>query len=145
MNYNHVAIAGNLTRDVELKYTPSNKAVAQIGVAVNHKYKTASGEQKEEVTFVDCEAWGQTAEAMSKYLSKGRGVFLTGRLKLETWTDKQSGANRSKLKVVVESFHFTDSKPDAQHAGSGQTTRTPAQRPAQTGKYEPIDEPDIPW
>ena len=108
-NYNKVLLMGNLTRDIELKYTPANKAVAQIGLAINHSYKTKDNEKKEEVTFIDCEAWGATAETMSKYLAKGKPVFIEGRLKLDTWQDKD-GSNRSKLKVVIESFQFIDSK-----------------------------------
>ena len=76
-NFNRVMLMGNLTRDVELKYTPSNQAVANIGLAVNRRYKTKdTGEQREETTFVDCEAWGRTAEVMNQYLAKGRPVFI---------------------------------------------------------------------
>ena len=101
--YNKVLLMGNLTRDIELKYTPSNQAVANIGLAVNRRYKTSEGEQREETTFVDCEAWGRTAEVMNQYLAKGRPVFIEGRLKLDTWTDKDGG-KRSKHRVVVENF-----------------------------------------
>src|SRR5437762_1626193 len=96
-SYNKVILMGNITRDIELKYTPSNQAVAKIGLAVNRKYKTADGQLKEDVTFVDCEAWGKTAESMNQYLSKGKPVFIEGRLRLDTWKDKQDGSNRSKL------------------------------------------------
>lgn len=109
-SYNKVLLMGNLTRDVELKYTQNNRAVARIGLAVNRRYRLESGEQREEVTFVDCDAWGRTAETMSKYLSKGRPVFIEGRLKLDQWEDQQ-GNKRSKLKVVVDNFQFIDSKP----------------------------------
>ena len=110
-SFNRVFLMGNLTRDVELKYTQANRAVAQIGLAVNNRYKGADGTLKEETTFVDCEAWGLTAESMSKYLSKGRPVFIEGRLKLDSWQDKNDGSKRSKLKVVVETFTFVDSRP----------------------------------
>jgi single-strand DNA-binding protein len=115
-NYNKVLLMGNLTRDVELKYTPSNMAVANLGIAVNRKYKGNDGEMKEETTFVDCEAWAQTAENLSKWFSKGRPIFLEGRLKLDQWQDKEGG-NRSKLKVVIENFQFVD--PKASGGGSG--------------------------
>jgi single-strand DNA-binding protein len=111
-NYNKVILIGNLTRDVELKHIPSGQAVAQIGLAVNRKYKTKDGQQQEETTFIDCEAWGRTAEVMQQYLSKGKPVFIEGRLKLDTWQDKD-GSNRSKLKVVIENFQFIDSKSDS--------------------------------
>ncbi len=85
---NKVFLMGNLTRDVELKYTPSNQPVATFGLAMNRRYKTRDGENREETTFVDCEAWARTAEVMSEYLSKGRPVFIEGRLKLDLWQDK---------------------------------------------------------
>ena len=115
-SYNKVFLMGNLTRDVELKYTPSNQAVANIGLAVNRRYSTKEGENREETTFVDCEVWGRTAEVMNQYLSKGRPVFIEGRLKLDQWQDKE-GNNRSKLKVVVDTFQFIDSRGDG---GGGQ-------------------------
>ena len=104
-SFNQVILLGNLTRDVELKHTPSNQAVANIGLAMNRQYQTRDGERREETTFVDCEAWGRQAEVMAQYLSKGRPVFIQGRLKLDTWQDQQ-GQNRSKLKVVIENFQF---------------------------------------
>jgi len=100
---------GNLTRDPELKRTSSDMAVAQVSIAVNRQYKDRNGEQVKETTFVDCEAWGRTAEVMAQYLSKGKPVFVEGRLKLDQWQDKD-GNNRSKLKVVIEKFEFIDSK-----------------------------------
>ena len=109
-SYNKVLLMGNLTRDVEIRYLPkTNTAVAKIGLAVNHRFRTQSGEDREEVTFVDCEAFGKTAETMGQYLKKGRPVFIEGRLKLDQWDDKQSGEKRSKMKVVVEEFRFIDS------------------------------------
>lgn len=109
-NMNKVLLMGNLTRDVELR-TAGASQVGKFGLAVNRKWVGSDGEKKEEVTFVDCEAWGKTAETMTKYLGKGRGVFIEGRLKLDQWQDKESGANRTKLSVVVESFQFIDAKP----------------------------------
>lgn len=109
-NYNKVLLMGNLTRDPEVRFTPNNQAVANIGLAVNRRWKDANGQPQEETTFVDCEAWGRTAEVMKQYLAKGRPIFIEGRLKLDQWQDKTSGEKRSKLKVVVESFNFIDSK-----------------------------------
>ncbi|MAI66635.1 MAG: single-stranded DNA-binding protein [Phycisphaerae bacterium] len=116
--YNKVLIMGNLTRDPELKQTPNNQSVAQIGLALNRKFKDREGNMREEVTYVECEAWGRTAEVMSQYLSKGKPVFIEGRLKLDQWQDKD-GNNRSKMKVVIESFQFIDSK-------GGQSSQPPA-------------------
>ena len=108
-NFNKVFLMGNLTRDPELKRTSTDMAVAKIGIAVNRKYKDRDGNQKEEATYVDCEVWGKTAETMAKYLTKGRPVFLEGRLKLDQWQDKD-GNNRSKLLMVIENFQFIDSR-----------------------------------
>jgi len=108
-SYNKVLLMGNLTRDIEIRHTAGNQPVANIGLAINRRYRTQSGENREEVTYVDCEAWGRTAEVMGQYLSKGRPVFIEGRLKLDTWQDQQ-GQNRSKMRVVVESFQFIDSR-----------------------------------
>jgi single-strand DNA-binding protein len=108
-NFNKVILMGNLTRDIELKSTTSGMHVANIGLAVNRRWVGQDGERKEETTFVDCEAWGKTAENMAKFFSKGRPVFIEGRLKLDQWEDKE-GKKQSKLRVVVEGFEFVDSK-----------------------------------
>ena len=120
-NFNKVFLMGNLTRDVEIRHTSGNTAVGNFGIATNRKFKTQSGEQREEVTFVDCEAWGRTAEVMSQYLSKGRPVFIEGRLKLDQWEDKNGGGKRSKLTVVVENFQFIDSGGGGGGGGGGQS------------------------
>ncbi len=109
---NKVMLIGNLTRDVELRSIKSGNSIAQIGLAINRTWQDKDGEKQEETTFVDCEAWGKTAEVMAKYLSKGRPVYVEGRLKLDTWDDKETGQKRSKMKVVVESFQFIDSGKD---------------------------------
>ena len=105
-SYNKVLLMGNLTRDPEVRYTPKGTALANLGVAVNRVWTTESGEQKEEVTFVDIEVWGRQAETAGQYLSKGRPVFIEGRLKLDSWEDKESGQKRNKLKVVAERVQF---------------------------------------
>ena len=117
-SFNKVILMGNLTRDVELRQTPSQQAVANIGLAVNRSYKTREGESRDETTFVDCEAWGRTAEVMAQYLAKGRPVLVEGRLKLDQWQDKD-GNNRSKLKVVVENFHFLGGRGEGGSGGGG--------------------------
>lgn len=115
---NRVFLMGNLTRDIEVRHTSQNMAIAKMGLAVNRKFKTQSGEQREEVTFVDCDAFGRTAEVMAQYLRKGRPVFIEGRLKLDQWQDQQ-GNKRSKLSVVVESFQFVDSGQGGGQGGGG--------------------------
>lgn len=168
---NKVILMGNITRDIELRYTQTNQAVAQVGMAMNRRWRTPEGEQREETTFVDCEAWGKTAEMISQYFGKGRPILIEGRLKLDQWQDKESGQNRSKLKVVIDNFHFVDSKPGAGGGdegggggGGGNYQRRPAGagagnrsgggggmgggRPAQAGGgggHEPIQEDDIPF
>ncbi len=124
---NKVFLMGNLTRDIELKHTPSDQSVATIGLAVNRTYKSREGEKREETTFVDCEAWGRTAEVMSQYLTKGRPVFIEGRLKLDQWDDRDTGKKRSKLLVVIENFQFVDSRGGG---GSGQPAPASAVRSA---------------
>ena len=114
-NLNKVMLMGNLTRDVEVKYLQNQQAVANIGLAINRRWRTPDGEQREETTFVDCEAWGKTAETLSKYLSKGRPLYVEGRLKLDQW--EKEGQKFSKMKVVIDGFQFIDSKPGG---GGGQ-------------------------
>ena len=108
-NLNKVMLIGNLTRDPELKYTPGNQAVCELGLAVNRKYRTKDNEEREEVTFVDCEAWGKQAEVIKQYMTKGRPIFIEGRLKLDTWDDKD-GQKRSKMRVVIEDFQFVEGR-----------------------------------
>lgn len=106
MNLNKLLLAGNLTRDPELRYTPKGSAICGFGLAVNRKWKTETGDEKEEVTFVDVTAFGKQAEAIAQYLKKGNPLFLEGRLKLDQWDDKQTGKRQQKLCVVLESFQF---------------------------------------
>lgn len=106
MNLNHLVISGNLTRPVELRTVGADKVVASFTIANNSKYKTASGEQKEETCFLDCSAWGKTADAAGKYLSQGQLVVVEGRLGQDNYTDKD-GNKRSKIKLTVDKLHLT--------------------------------------
>ncbi len=99
-SFNRVILVGNLTRDIELRYTPGGTAVTEVGLAVNDRRKSQSGEWVEETTFVDVTLWGRTAEVASEYLSKGSPLLVEGRLKLDTW--ETDGQKRSKLRVVGE-------------------------------------------
>jgi single-strand DNA-binding protein len=105
LNVNNVILAGHLTRDPELRPLPGEKVVVNFGLAINRRYKSAEGEIKEESTFVDCEAWGRTAELVGQYLAKGSAAYIEGRLKFDTWQDKE-GHNRNRLKVVVDNVQF---------------------------------------
>src|SRR5207302_5141317 len=126
-SFNRVILAGNLTRDPELRYTPKGLAIAKIGLAINRNYTLESGEKKEEVTFVDVDAFGRQAETIGQYFKKGRPILIEGRLKLDQWDDKQTGAKRSKLGVVMENFQFMDSKSSG---GEGGAPEAPRSRPA---------------
>jgi single-strand DNA-binding protein len=118
-NLNKVMLIGNLTRDPDLKYTPGNQAVCEIGLAVYRKYRTKEGEDREETTFVDCEAWGKQAEVLKQYMTKGKPLFIEGRLKLDTWEDKDGG-KRSKMRVVIENFQFLGAAGGGGSGGGGE-------------------------
>ena len=155
-SFNQVILLGNLTRDIELRHTPSNQTVANIGLAVNRTFQTKDGERREETTFVDCESWGRQAEVMAQYLSKGRPVLIQGRLKLDSWQDKDGG-NRSKLKVVVENFQFVGGREGGGGGGGGGGSYASAGAPAGGqqsrgggqasggGGHQPIEADDIPF
>lgn len=122
-HFNQVILMGNLTRDPAMKFLPSQTAVAEFGVACNRKFKTAQGEEREEVTFVDCTAFAKTAELINKYFTKGKPIFIEGRLKYDQWEDKQGGGKRSKITVVVNNFQFIGGRDGA---GGGQGGGDPA-------------------
>jgi single-strand DNA-binding protein len=116
-NLNKVMLIGNLTRDPELRHTPSGMAIAEFGLAVNRQRKGADGNRIEEVTFVDVTAFGKTAEVIHQYTRKGRPLFVEGHLKYDQWTS-QDGQKRSKLSVVADAFQFLDSKGGGGGGGS---------------------------
>lgn len=139
-SFNRVIILGTVTRDIEVKYLQSGMAVCELGLAVNDRRKNQQGEWVEEATFIDCTAWGRTAEVAGEYLGKGKPVLIEGRLKLEQW--ETDGQKRSKLKVIVESLQLIGSKPaDSEQQRPASTTR--ASKPAtRTTKTEvPDDSP----
>lgn len=132
-SYNKVLLMGNLTRDPEVRYTPKGTALANLGLAVNRVWTTEAGEQKEEVTFIDIEVWGRQAETAGQYLAKGRPVFVEGRLKLDSWEDKESGQKRNKLKVVAERVQFLGApRGGAEFKDQAPSDEAPA-RPASRG------------
>lgn len=108
---NKVILAGNLTRDPETKYFANERCSCSFGLAINRRYRGADGETKEDVTYVDIEAWGRTAELVGQNCTKGSSVLIEGRLRLDQWDDKQTGAKRSKLKVVADTVQFLSPKP----------------------------------
>ena len=129
-NFNKVIIAGHMTRDPEVKYLSSGSAICNFSVAVSEKWKDkTSGEMKESTAFIDCDAWGKTAEIIGQHFSKGKPILVEGRLKQENWDDKETGKKRSKLKVTVDSFQFL---------GGGKGEGAPSQ-----GDYQKADA-DVP-
>jgi single-strand DNA-binding protein len=148
-NFNKVILAGNLTRDPELRYTPKGVAIAKFGMAINRTWKSESGETKEEVTFVDVDAFGRQAEVIAQYIKKGRPILMEGRLKLDQWDDKQTNQKRSRLGVVLESFSFLDSKQTGESAGVPSAPRparpsAPAADPHSGGAMPESDGPPPP-
>ncbi|MCL4104827.1 UNVERIFIED_CONTAM: hypothetical protein GTU68_034266 [Idotea baltica] len=122
---------GNLTRDPEVRYTAGGSAVTEISMAVNRQWTDRqTNERKEEVTFVEVTLWGRTAEIAGEYLSKGRPCLIEGRLQLDRWEDKESGKNRSKLKVVGESLQLLGGRGDGDGGSAGAQPSSYSQQPA---------------
>lgn len=117
-NFNRVLLIGNLTRDPQLRYTPNQAAVCDFGIAVNRQWTGADGQKREETCFVDCTAWGRQAEILSKYMSKGRPLFVEGRLTFRQWEGKD-GKRRSKIEVTVENFQFLGGRGGDRGGGGG--------------------------
>jgi single-strand DNA-binding protein len=127
--YNKVILVGNLTRDVELKYTPTGTAIAKFGLATNRTYKdNVTGENKQEVMFIDITVFGRSAEIANQYLRKGRRVLIEGRLVLDQWVD-QTGQKRSKHSIVAEKVQFMENK-SSEQSGYQQSYNQPQPQPA---------------
>lgn len=116
--FSKAIITGNLTRDPELRNTPNGASVCSFSVAVNRVYRDSNGEQKEDVSFIDCSAWGKLGEMINQYAKKGSGVLVSGRLDQRSWEDKTSGQKRSRVEIVVEDFNFTGSAPSGSVSAS---------------------------
>lgn len=148
--FNKVILAGNLTRDPELRYTPAGLAIAKFGLAVNRSWKDDQGNQKEEVTFVEIESFGKQAETVGQYFKKGKPILIEGRLKFDQWDDKQTGQKRSALRVVLESFTFLGEGQAREAGGGGGESYAPAPaaaarpRPAQAQAPAPADPEAMP-
>lgn len=144
--FNKVLLMGNLTRDPQLSYTPNQTAVADFGMATNRKWTAQDGQQKEEVCFVDCRAFGRTAENINKYLHKGDPLFVEGRLSLDQWT-AQDGSKKSRLRVTIESFQFISSG-GKQHREPGDDGPPNGQDNSQNNSRQgrpPLSDSDIPF
>lgn len=142
-SFNKVILVGNLTRDPELRYTPKGMAIAKIGLAVNRNWTSESGEKKEEVTFVDVDIFGRTAENVAQYMKKGRPILIEGRLRLDQWDDKQTGQKRSRLGVVAETVQFLGSG-GGSGGGEGGESAPRRSAPPSAPAPSPSAEPDMP-
>jgi single-strand DNA-binding protein len=150
-SFNKVILMGNLTRDPELRYTPSGMAIASFGIAINRRKRDQDGNQKDEVTFVDITAFDKQAELIGQYFQKGKGIHLEGRLKFDQWDDKNTGQKRSKLGVVLDRFEFIGGgqgdggSPAPQQSAPTQSAPPP---PSQPADGPPVDNPgddDVPF
>ncbi|MDB4754435.1 single-stranded DNA-binding protein, partial [Akkermansiaceae bacterium] len=128
---NKVMLLGNLTRDPEIRYTPKGTAVTDLGMAINRIRTGDNGERIEEVTYVDVTLWGRSAELAGQYLSKGRSVFIEGRLQLDQWDDKATGQKRSRLRVVGENMQFIGGQGQGGGGGNAQGGNQQQSKPAQ--------------
>jgi single-strand DNA-binding protein len=146
-NFNKVILVGNLTRDPELRYTPKGMAIAKVGLAINRNWTSEGGEKKEEVTFVDVDIFGRTAENVAQYMKKGRPIMVEGRLRLDQWDDKQTGQKRSRLGVVAETVQFLGSPSGGSGGGEGGDSAPAPRRsaaPSAPAPASPSAEPDMP-
>ncbi len=141
-SFNKVILMGNLTRDTELRYTSGGTAICTFGLAMNRRYTTGQGEQREEVCFVDIEVWGRQAETADQYLRKGAPALIEGRLRLDQWEDRESGQKRSKLLVRAEQVQFLGS-PQSFSGQQPQPQGQPQPRPQQS--YQPPRQQQQPY
>jgi single-strand DNA-binding protein len=163
--FNKVILLGNLTRDPELRYLPSQTAVADFGLATNRRYRTKEGEDREETVFVELTAFGKQAETLHQFCRKGRQLMVEGRLKYDQWEDKDTKAKRSRLSVIVENFQFVGSrdqtdnddtagptkgqeemwKDQRQDAAKRENPKSEPRRPAKAGAAARYKDADIPF
>ena len=148
--FSKAIITGNLTRDPELRTTPNGATVCGFSVAVNRVYRDSNGEQKEDVSFIDCSAWGKLGEMINQYAKKGTGVLVSGRLDQRSWEDKTTGQKRSRVEIVVEDFNFTgsgtrgDGGSSTSNFGAANMADTPSDIP-EVASDEEIDLSDVPF
>jgi single-strand DNA-binding protein len=112
-SFNQVTLLGNITRDIELRFTPQGTAIADVGLAINRQWKDGNGNKQGETTFVDVTLWSKTAEVAADYCHKGDPLLVSGRLHLDTWDDRQTGQKRSKLKVIGEQIQLLGARRQA--------------------------------
>lgn len=122
--FSKAIICGNLTRDPELRATPSGAQVCSFSVAVNRSYRDASGANVENVSYIDCSAWGKTGETIAQYMKKGGGILVSGRLEQRSWEDKATGGKRSRVEIVVEDFNFLGGNGDGAGGGRARASKS---------------------
>lgn len=148
MAFNKVILMGNLTADPEVRTTPSGQSVTSFSLAVNRTFRGSDGNRREETSFINCTAWGNTGETIAKYVGKGRQLLVSGRLQQRSWEDKETGKRRSAIDVIVEEFSFVnDGRGSGANAagGSQKASSQPSTDTAEVDADEPIDLSDIPF
>ncbi len=151
--FNKVILMGNLTRDPETRTTPNGQSVTSFALAVNRTWRSASGENQESVSYINCVAWGKPGEIIAQYITKGRPLLVSGRLEQRSWDDKESGQKRSVVEVIVEDFNFIDSRSGGGEGGSSAPVSASAPKASKKTDDvviedigdEPINLDDIPF
>lgn len=143
--FSKAIITGNLTRDPELRTTPNGSSVCSFSVAVNRVFRDSSGNQQEDVSFIDCSAWGKLGEMINQYAKKGTGVLVSGRLDQRSWEDKNTGQKRSRVEVVVEDFNFLTGMERGDNPSKGADAATEPEVVPDDIPEEPIDLSEIPF
>ena len=142
--FSKAIITGNLTRDPELRTTPNGASVCSFSVAVNRTFKDSTGDQKEDVSYIDCSAWGRLGEMINQYAKKGSGVLVSGRLDQRSWEDKNGGGKRSRVEIVVEDFNFIGApRGDNNSSSYNSSSSTPGAAEASTNVPDDIPEEEI--
>jgi single-strand DNA-binding protein len=139
-SFNKVILIGNLTRDIELKHLPKGTAVCNLSLAVNRRWKTESGEEKEDVYFAECKAFGKQAETIAQYVKKGHPLMVEGRLTREEWDDKKTGEKRSTTRIMIETFQFLKGRDEGAAPASRRETA-----PAAAAPKPDLDADDLPF
>ena len=148
MAFNKVILMGNLTADPEVRTTPSGQSVTSFSLAVNRTFRGSDGNRREETSFINCTAWGNTGETIAKYVGKGRQLLVSGRLQQRSWEDKETGKRRSAIDVIVEEFSFVNDGRGSGANAAGGSQKASSQSPtdaAEVDADEPIDLSDIPF
>lgn len=148
MSFSKVILMGNLVADPEQRTIPSGRNVTGLTIAVSRRFRSADGEVKEEVSYVDCDAWGGIGDVINRYFTKGQAILVSGRIRQDRWTDKETGKTRSTLRVVVEDFSFVSSG-RAAGVGNSYTSDRSYSKPvnnndADVDELSPIAAEDIP-